>query len=132
MVIGRKMASAPMFFIRADMKATEPDKNAIWRVGVFNLPATGRTSASITPDRAIPALTIRAEAMMMTMSSAKPEKASFAGINPRNTPASRASTATTSKRSLFQTSITTTMPTNAKAMNCCRVIERPSIDVARR
>ncbi|MNC87985.1 hypothetical protein D3C83_37650 [compost metagenome] len=93
---GSMIASAPMFFMNADISATAPPSTAIWREGVLRLPATGRISASTTPERDIPALTTSAEATMMTMSSANPEKAALAGINPITTPATSPASATMS------------------------------------
>ena len=93
---GMKIARAPMFFIRADITATVPPRKAIWRPGVFRWGATGRTRTSTTPERATPALTTRAEPIMITISSANPLNAFSAGTRPVKTAASSARTATTS------------------------------------
>jgi hypothetical protein len=53
-------------------------------------------TASVTPERATAALTRRALATMMTISSEKPLKASLAGTTPTATAARRARAATRS------------------------------------
>ena len=46
---GIRIASAPIFFITADISATVPPNTAIWRTGVFNEAANGAISTSATP-----------------------------------------------------------------------------------
>jgi hypothetical protein len=87
--IGRKSASAAMFFMKADSSATTVTSTATWAPVLLSRWDRGRIMASATPVRATPALITSAEATMMTMSSLKPRNASLIGTTP-------AATATTS------------------------------------
>ena len=69
---GRNTASAPIFFITADSSATAADSTTTCRVVVLRRGDTWRNSRSTTPERSMAALTTRAAATRITMSSANP------------------------------------------------------------
>jgi hypothetical protein len=93
---GMNVASAPMFFTRAETSVTEETSTTTWRLMVVRNGRTPRNRTSTTPDRATAALTTSAEATITTTSSAKPENARSAGTMPTATDASSASRATRS------------------------------------
>ena len=94
--MGIMIASAPMFFTKADSTATVITSSASWPRTEPSSGAKRWTAYSITPLRATPALTKRAEPTMMTMSSLKPLKALSSGTTPSASAASSAQAATRS------------------------------------
>ncbi len=93
---GRKIASAPTFLQNTDSSPTEATSTGTCVWGVRRRRSTLAISVSITPERAMAALTIRAAPTMMTMSSEKPSKAWRAGTSPVTTEANSAISATRS------------------------------------
>ena len=85
-----------MFLMIADITATVKTSAMTWVWVVRKAGAMREIALSTSPERATAALTIRALATMMTMSSEKPLKASFGWTTPSTTPASSASSATIS------------------------------------
>jgi hypothetical protein len=59
---GMNIASAPMFFTRAETSVTEETSTTTWRLMVVRNGRTPRNRTSTTPDRATAALTTSAEA----------------------------------------------------------------------
>ncbi len=94
--IGRKMASAPTFLMKADKKVTVDTMTGTCTLRFLRWRAIGRISLSTTPERLIAALTTRTEPTMMTMSSLKPLKARSSGTMPTITAANSDVTATRS------------------------------------
>ena len=96
MATGMKIASAPTFLVTMDSSVVATTRAGTCRASVFRWGSSGRISSSTTPDRAIAELTTRAQATMMTTSSAKPWNA-WAGLTmPQSTLASKAMSATRS------------------------------------
>src|SRR5579859_8288888 len=85
--MGISMARAPTFLVAIDRIAVATTNTGTWLLAVFRRGVIGRRTASITPDRAKPALTTRAQAMIRTTSLEKPSKAFFAGVRPSSTEA---------------------------------------------
>ena len=94
--IGIMMASAPMFFTKADSNATTMTSSASWARTEPTFGAYRWIANSMMPLRATPALTSKALPTMMTMSSLKPANASLGSTTPRATAANNASAATRS------------------------------------
>ena len=94
--IGMKIATAPIFLMKAESAVTADASTATCIPLVVIFGTNGFISVSISPERPIAALTTRAEPMMMTMSLLKPRKACAAGTMPQATDASRAKSATRS------------------------------------
>ncbi len=90
------IASAPMFLMKAENTATAVTRRIICARGERTCGEAKRIATSTAPERAMAALTRRALATMMTMSSLKPLNASFAGTMPARTAASSDSAATRS------------------------------------
>ena len=94
--IGRKIASAPMFFMKADRTVT-PAVSVATRAPVVLSPGSRRrTTRPITPDLPTAALSTSAEATMTTTWSPKPAKALPGGTTPEAVAVSRPSSATRS------------------------------------
>jgi len=115
--IGMKIASAPTFLMNAESTVTAETSTATCMALVCIRGTSGFISVSITPDRPIAALTTRAEATMITMSSLKPRKASAGLTMPQAIDANSASKATRSYRTRSHTSrpIVPRMMANANA-----------------
>ena len=94
--IGMKMASAPIFFMKADSIVTTLTRMPTWELVVFMCGVKGLIISSTMPERPTAALTTRAEPTMITISSLKPLKAFSVGTMPQAIAASRAPSATTS------------------------------------
>jgi hypothetical protein len=94
--IGMKMASAPIFFMKADRTVTTLTRMAIWEFVVFMRGVKGLIIVSTIPERPTAALTTNADPTMITMSSLKPLKALSAGTIPQAMAASNAPSATMS------------------------------------
>jgi hypothetical protein len=90
------IASAPIFFMKADSTVTTLTRMPICELVVFMCGVKGRIISSTMPERPTAALTTRAEPTMITISSLKPLKALSAGTMPQAIAASRAPSATTS------------------------------------
>ncbi len=88
-----KMASAPTFLVTIESRSTQPDRTGTCTGVVRSRGRIGRIIASITPERAMQALTTRAAATMMMMSSENPSKACFSGTIPIAMPISSAASA---------------------------------------
>ena len=71
------MASAPMFLMKAENTVTAVTSRIICARGERTCGEAKRIATSTAPERAMAALTRRALATMMTMSSLKPLNASF-------------------------------------------------------
>jgi hypothetical protein len=82
---GISMASAPIFFTIAGEEGDRADEDDELRAHASKPPVTRPSAASTMPERATAALITSADATMMTMSSAKPEKALSAGTMPTST-----------------------------------------------
>ena len=93
-----KIASAPMFFTKAESAVTAEASTATCMALVRIRGTSGFIRVSTRPERLIAALTTRAEPTMMTMSSLKPRKASAGLTMPQAIDASSASRATRSYR----------------------------------
>jgi hypothetical protein len=94
--IGRKMARAPTFFMKAERTVT-PAVRAATRVPVVRSRGSRRRIARpIVPDLPTAALSTSAEATMTTTWSPKPAKAAPGGTTPAAIAVSRASSATRS------------------------------------
>jgi DeoR/GlpR family transcriptional regulator of sugar metabolism len=102
--IGMKIASAPMFLIKAESAVTADASTATWMTLVRIRGTSGFIRLSTNPERPIAALTTRAEPTMMTMSSLKPRNASPRLTMPQAIETSNASRATKSYRMRPQTS----------------------------
>ena len=85
-----------MFLMKAESTVTAVTSRIICARGERTCGEAQRIAASTAPERAMAALTRRALATMMTMSSLKPVNASFAGTMPATTAASSDSAATRS------------------------------------
>ncbi len=72
---GSMIASAPIFLMKAESTVTVMTSSASWARTDEILGRKCWIAASTTPERATPALTIKALPTMMTMSSLKPSKA---------------------------------------------------------
>ena len=83
--IGIMIASAPMFFTKADMMVTTMTSSINWARTEEILGAKRWMANSMMPERATPALTRNAQATMMTMSLEKPLNASSNGTIPTAT-----------------------------------------------
>ena len=94
--IGIRMASAPTFLVAMESSAVAATNTGTWVRAVFRRGMIGRRIASMTPERAKPALTTRAQAMITTTSLEKPSKAFLAGVRPSSTEASSATSEITS------------------------------------
>ena len=94
--IGMKIASAPMFLMKADSAVTAEASTATCMTLVCIRGTSGFIRVSTRPERPIAALTTSAEPTMMTMSSLKPRKASSGLTMPQAIEASSASRATRS------------------------------------
>ena len=90
------MARAPTFLVTMDRSVTVPTSTGTCAWGPRRCRRSGRIAVSTAPERAIAAEIRSAVATMITTSSPNPEKASSAGMMPRSTPATSASTATRS------------------------------------
>ena len=93
---GRKMASAPMFFMKADRTVTPAVSAATRAPVVLSAGSRRRTARPIMPDLPTAALSTSAEATMTTTWSPKPAKALPGGTIPEAVAVSRASSATRS------------------------------------
>ena len=94
--IGMKIARAPIFFMKADSTVTTLTRMPTCELVVFMCGMKGRIISSTMPERPTAALTTRADATMITMSSLNPVKALSGGTMPQAIAASRAPSATTS------------------------------------
>ncbi len=90
--VGIRIAIAPTFLVIIDRIAVAPAITGTCTLNDFSRDTSGRIDASNTPDRAIAALTTRAEAITTTTSLVKPVKACLAGTTPTIIPISSATT----------------------------------------
>lgn len=117
---GMRIAGAPTFLLALGSAITRPTSTGTCTPTVGSRGVIGRIAASTIPERAIPALTTRAAAMMMTPSSEKPSNALCAGT----TPTSSAATDTRSHGSLPHTKHPTVPATSAKDSSWSSAIGR--------
>ena len=94
--IGIMIAKAPTFLTKADRSVTTPTSTTICRPTVVRCGAMGAISRSVMPERATAALSTKALATMMTISSPKPLNAASGGTIPTTVAASSAASATRS------------------------------------
>ncbi len=114
---GISMARAPMFLVVSDRPVTEKTRAGTSPWAVWKRRSSGCMSRSTTPERAMAALMIRAEAMITTTSLLKPSKAVFTGTTPMAIPTSSVTRETTSyrKRPQMKTRIAPPIRANASA-----------------
>ena len=93
---GIMMASAPIFLVSIDSTITAPEKIGICAEGWLRYLMMGLKARSISPERAIAALSTSTAAMIQIRSLEKPENILSSGITPTRTPTTSASTATRS------------------------------------
>ena len=116
--VGIRIVSAPTFLVTIDNRAVAPVMAGTCVVSVVSFLSPGASVASTTPDRAIPALTTSAAAMMTTTSLVKPLNASFTGTMPIAIATHSATSDTVSYRNRPQAKVAMVKPMSEKERIC--------------
>src|SRR5258708_17664060 len=126
MATGRKIASAPMFFMTADRNATQVTRKATCAVAEVRYGRRGRSAAWISPELRTAVLRTSADAISGKSEFLNPSNAFSTGMMPAASAVRSVSRATRSKRSRSQRNRTSMPPMMARQRAWGRVTFRSS------